>query len=212
MIVVPAEAAGAADRAAAVLAEGGVVAFPTDTVYGVAAALDRPTALERLYAIKGRPSGKPLPVLLGERADLGRVARPVAAPVEALLDRFWPGALTLVTPGREGLPGAVLGDDQTVGVRVPDQATARAIVAAAGGVLATTSANRSGSPPATTAAEVVAQLGAGVDLLIDGGRSGGGVASTVAAVSAAGVVVLRAGGITAEALEAAWRGIVGGEG
>lgn len=209
MIVVSAAAPGVAERAAAVLDAGGVVAFPTDTVYGIAAALDDGDAPHRVFVIKGRPDSKPLPVLIADRARLGRVALPLGAAVEALADRFWPGALTLVVPARDGLPAEVLGINQTVGVRVPAHDLTRAVLAAAGGALAVTSANRSGMPPAVTAAEVADQLEETIDLLVDGGRVGGGTPSTVVAVTAGGWTVLREGAIAAAEIDSVWRCIFG---
>lgn len=196
--------ADAVARTIAVLAAGGVVAFPTDTVYGLAASLARPEALRRVYRVKGRPGDKPLPVLLGDRAALGVVAAEVEPRVERLLGRWWPGPLTVVLPAHDGLPPEVIGPGRTVGVRVPDHALARAVIAGAGGALAVTSANRSGAPAATEAAQVVADLGSALDLVLDGGPATGGVASTVVAVGGGELAVLREGALPTAALLAAW--------
>lgn len=196
---------GAVARAVALLAAGGVVAFPTDTVYGLAASLAHPEALRRLYGVKSRPGEKPLPVLLADRSALGAVAAAVGPRVDRLLARWWPGPLTVVLPARGGLPPQVVGPGGTVGVRVPDHALARAIVSGVGGALAVTSANRSGERAATEAAQVAADLGAVVDLVLDGGRAVGGVASSVVAVRGGELAVFREGAVAAAALLAAWR-------
>ena len=191
-------------QAIAILKAGGVVAFPTDTVYALAASLSHPAALARIIALKGRPTDKPLPVLLAAAADLAQVAQAIDERIVLLLDRFWPGPLTIVVPARVGMPAAVLGPGQTIGARVPDHALARELIERAGGAIAATSANRSGEPPAVTAADVASQVG-GIDLLLDGGRAPGGVASTVIAVAPdRQLIVLREGAIPTESLVAAW--------
>jgi len=199
-------APAAVARAAAVLAAGAIVAFPTDTVYGVAAALGNAEALRRLFAVKGRPAEKTLPVLLADRSQVGLVAAAVDPRAEALMARFWPGPLTIAVPARSDLPEAVVGPGTTVGVRVPDHPIARALIAAAGGALATTSANRSGAPAAVTAEEVVAQLGGAIELVLDGGATPGGVASTVVGMAEERLVVFREGAIAADEVLRVWRG------
>jgi L-threonylcarbamoyladenylate synthase len=201
------------------IAEGGVVSFPTDTVYALAASLAHPAALARIMTIKGRPDGKPLPVLLASPANLRDVADlrdDADQAVAALASRFWPGALTIVAPAREGLPLEVLGKDgrgrYTVGVRVPAHFLAIEVIARAGGAVAATSANRSGEPPACSAAEVAATIGGGLDILLDGGACAGGQASTVVAVGDGGVTVLREGPIARETVERAWAEIAAGSG
>ena len=194
-------------RAADALRAGQVVAIPTDTVYGLAAALDRPDAIDRLYAIKGRPSEKAIPVLISDPADVRRLT-PRYSPTAAHLARsFWPGALTLVLPAVPGLPSGVTTASsdgvQTVAVRVPDNGLARAIIAAAGGALAVTSANRSGAAPAIEAPEVD-ELGLSQPLLvIDGGRAPGGVPSTIVLATTDVPEILREGAIPASAIATA---------
>lgn len=195
------------------LLAGSVVAFPTDTVYGLAALIAQEEAVARIYAIKGRPADKPLPVLLSTVAHLPRIAAGGDA-LALLADRFWPGPLTIVLPARPGLPPAVLGHDEagtpTIGVRVPAHFLALEIIDRAGGILAVTSANRSGEEPARTAAEVVAALAGEVDVVVDGGQAPGGVASTVVAARGSELAVLRAGAISAEELMAVWREVRAG--
>jgi L-threonylcarbamoyladenylate synthase len=201
--IVPADDAGIA-RAIRCLRDGGLVALPTDTVYGLAASLDRPRALQRIFAVKGRAEVKNLPVLLSDRDDLAQVAIELPPNYERLVVRFWPGPLTIAVQARLGLSPTVLAPDGTVGVRVPDDPIARRVIERIGGALAVTSANRSGEAPATTAAAVLDQLGVAVDLILDAGPTKGGVASTVIRLDREGTLhVLRAGAIPREALERA---------
>lgn len=190
--------------AAAILDQGGLVVIPTDTVYGVAARLDRPGAIARLYVAKGRPEEKPIPVLIASPAQLARLTRDLPAAAAAFVARFWPGALTVVLPRSAAVPDEVAAGRDTVGLRMPDHPFALALIAACGGALAVTSANRSGEPSLRDAREVAAAIGGAVDLIVDGGVTAGGQASTVVALDAAGPRVLREGPIGAAALRAAW--------
>ncbi len=184
----PADLAAVADC----LRAGGVVLMPTDTVYGVAAHPDRPDALARLFALKGRDAAKPVPLLADSLASALRAGLRASAPAQRAAARFWPGALTLVLDRPDG---------GTEGVRVPADATACAICAAAGGMLRCTSANASGEPPALDAAAAAAALPE-ADILVDGGPAAGTVASTVAQVSDAGVRVFRPGPVAEADLRA----------
>jgi L-threonylcarbamoyladenylate synthase len=195
------------DDAVRVLRAGGLIALPTDTVYGIAAALDRPAALRRVFTAKGRAETKPLPILLGSRELLAQIAAELRPELVRFVARFWPGPLTVAVAARPGLPAEVLAPDGTVGVRVPDDPLARRIILYAGGALAVTSANPSGDPPATSAIEVRDQLGEPVDLIVDGGPSRGGVASTVVRLEEREVVVLRPGAIAEPELQDAWRDV-----
>lgn len=202
--ILPIASESAVARAAAVLRAGGLVIIPTDTVYGLAAALDRPNALRRIYEVKDRSTLKPLPVLL---SDPGMLPLAAAEPTPAIVRfaaRFWPGPLTLVIPARVDLPTAVVGPDGTTGVRVPDRDDTRRLIALAGGALAVTSANRSGQPPAESAIDSLDRLGARVDMILDGGQSPGGLASTVARIAGGRIELLREGPIRLAPLENAW--------
>lgn len=205
--VIEASATDAVEQAIARLGEGGLVSFPTDTVYALAASLAHPAALDRIFAVKGRPRAKPVPVLIAAPNALDRVALDPAPAVVQLLARFWPGGVTVVLPARSELPTSVLGSDRSVAVRLPDHAVAVAIIGRAGGALAATSANRSGRPPALDAAEVQRQLGGAVDLILDGGPTPGALASTVIGFNGEELRILREGPIPRCQLEAAWRGI-----
>ncbi len=202
--VLSAEAPEALPQAVAVLQRGGLVAFPTDTVYGVGALAFAGEAVQRLYEVKGRSAEKAIAVLVAREADLTQVAAALTPSARALALRFWPGPLTLVVPKHPALPEAVSAG-LTVGVRQPDHPMAQALLRLSG-PLAVTSANLSGQPSATTAEEVLSQLGGRVDLLLDGGQTPGGVASTVIDCTAEPPVILRPGPISAAEIEAALKG------
>lgn len=201
---------GPAGRAAAieVLCAGGIVALPTDTVYGIAVALSAADGIERLFHVKRRPPEKTIALLLADAEQawaLGEVS-PVA---EALAAELWPGPLTLVLRRRPdvAMPRAVSTDGRTVGVRLPDHPAPRAIAAAVG-PLPTTSANRSGRPEALEAATVVAELGEDLDLVLDGGRTPGSRPSTVVDATTDPPTILRVGEIgearVRQVLERVW--------
>ena len=188
-------------RAAAVLASGGLVAFPTETVYGLGAhALDR-AAVERIYAAKGRPSYNPLIVHVATAADVHRVAREWNGRADALAAAFWPGPLTLVVPKRAEVPDAATAGLPSVAVRVPSHPVAHALLVAANIPVAAPSANRSMLLSPTTAHHVAKSLGDSVDVLLDAGPTGVGIESTVVDVSGDIAVLLRPGTITLPELE-----------
>ena len=205
MRVIAANDAAAVDEAARVLREGGLVVFPTDTVYGVGAAVDRPDAVARLYVAKGRPLDRPIPVLIADLDQLERLARDVNDAILRLARRFWPGALTIVVPAQPWLPVEIVRDTGAVGLRMPDHPVALAIIRAAGGAVATTSANRSGEREACTVEEAVAALGETVDLYVDGGRTPGGIPSTVVALEDGEIRILRRGALDPALVEQALR-------
>lgn len=186
--VLKAEQAGAVEEAAAALTRGEVVAFPTDTVYGVAAGHGH---MEALFTAKGRPKDKRIPILLSDASHLetSAMVTPVA---RALAARFWPGPLTIVLVApRRG----------TLAFRVPANDLARRLIAASGGGLPVTSANLSGRPDATTAAEVLEQLDGRIALVLDGGRTTGGVPSTVVDCTGPEPKILREGAIPAREIQ-----------
>ena len=167
------------EEAVALLRMGEVVAFPTDTVYGIGALPGDAAAVRKLFAVKQRPPEKAIPILLADAADLMKVAANVSPPARRLVEKLWPGPLTLVVRRSPAFRSAADPDADTVAVRVPDYVPAQALIRRAGGALAVTSANLSGSPAATTAAEVVKQLGRRLPLVLDGGPTPGGTESSV---------------------------------
>lgn len=197
----PAEWEAALVQAQQRLRSGGVVAFPTDTVYGVGARVDDAGAIAQLYRVKERELAKAIPVLVGDPVDLAQVAVQAGGYAARLAACFWPGPLTLVVPRNPVLP-PVLGAEPTVGVRMPAHPLALALLRRTG-PLAVTSANLSGQPNATTAGEVAAQLAGRIDLILDGGTTPGGVPSTVVDCTGTELRVLRVGPISTADLEAA---------
>jgi tRNA threonylcarbamoyl adenosine modification protein (Sua5/YciO/YrdC/YwlC family) len=190
VVTVPARLEGSEPGALVVAAEalrqGSVVAIPTDTVYGLAVAPDRPGAVERLFALKGRPRDVPLPVLVGSWAQVGSVAGCLAFAAEHLAGRFWPGPLTLVVPRADGFTVDLGGPPSahgTVGVRWPDHPVVTHLCRQLG-PLAVTSANRHGSPPAHTAEQVTAALSEAREplVVVDGGRCDGEPSTVVECV------------------------------
>lgn len=193
-VIVSADASEAITQALEVLQRGGLVAFPTDTVYGVGSLVFDGQAVESIYAAKDRPVEKAIPVLIADAADMEKVGTIIPAVAHQLAARFWPGPLTCIIPKQPTLPEAVSATD-TVGVRIPDHAVARALLRAAG-PMAVTSANLSGQPSPSTAEEVFAQLGGRIDLILDGGKTPGGVPSTLVDCTAAELKILREGPIS----------------
>lgn len=185
-----------------VLNAGGIVALPTDTVYGIGVALSTPGGIERLFAAKQRPPERGVALLVGSAEQAGEVGR-MTPSAKALAEALWPGGLTIVIPQRSTvpLPTVLTGGAPTIGLRLPDHATPRALAGAVG-PLPVTSANVSGRPEAADAAEIVAQLGDDIDLVLDGGPAPGGPPSTVVDCSREQAVVLRLGAIGIERLAA----------
>ncbi|HUE97635.1 MAG TPA: L-threonylcarbamoyladenylate synthase [Anaerolineales bacterium] len=196
--IIPANSLDAITRAIEILHSGGLVAFPTDTVYGLGALAFKGKAVESIYAAKGRPIEKAIPILIGDQGDLEKVGTNIPESAHTLASRFWPGPLTVLVPKRADLPEAVSAT-ATVGVRVPDHAVARALLRAAG-PLAVTSANISGRESPVTAPEVYEELGGRIALIVDGGRTPGGVPSTLVDCTTPELSILREGPISMEEL------------
>ena len=190
-IIFPADNNNAVPRALEILKRGGLVAFPTDTVYGVGALAFNMAAVESIYAAKDRPVEKAIPILIGEPEDLGKVTTKVPTIAKKLAARFWPGPLTLIVPKHSDLPD-VVSAGPTVGVRVPDHPVARALLTAAG-PMAVTSANISGQDSPTTAEGVNRQLNGRIPFILDGGETPGGVPSTVVNCLGTEPIILREG-------------------
>ncbi|MEJ2750949.1 MAG: L-threonylcarbamoyladenylate synthase, partial [Anaerolineae bacterium] len=168
-------------QAADWLRQGQLVAFPTDTVYGVGADAFNAAAIEQLYEAKQRSLSKGIPILLADPADLDKVTHDVPDVVRQLMARFWPGPLTLIVPRHPDLP-ANISPNKGIAVRIPDCDVARALIRAAGGAVAATSANQSGQPPAQTGAEALAALKGLVTAVLDDGPAPGGIPSTIIAL------------------------------
>ena len=198
---ISAAAPGAIDKAVTALRQGDLVAFPTDTVYGVGALVFYETAVLAIYEAKARPEEKAIPVLIGDASDLDKVAEDMPEKARRLADRFWPGPLTLVVKKRHTIPAAVSPTD-TIGLRVPDHPVARELLRAAG-PMAVTSANLSGEPSPCTADEVLGQLTGRIAMILDGGRTPGGVPSTVVDCTKDEFIILREGPIKLEEILAA---------
>ncbi|MEO5885284.1 MAG: L-threonylcarbamoyladenylate synthase [Candidatus Limnocylindrales bacterium] len=192
--IVPDDATGRAD-AVEVLRAGGLVALPTDTVYGIAVALSTPGGIERLFAAKRRPRDKGIMLLLDDAAQADRIGQMTPA-AGALAAATWPGGLTVIVPQRPDvpLPAVLTGGAPTIGLRAPDHDAPRALARAVG-PLPVTSANVSGLPEATDAGAILEQLGSDIDLVLDGGPAHGGPASTVIDCTGSRPLILRVGAI-----------------
>ncbi|MGW4272220.1 L-threonylcarbamoyladenylate synthase [Streptomyces seoulensis] len=190
------------EKAAGVLRAGGLVALPTETVYGLGADAENPVAVSRIFQVKGRPPNHPLIVHLGGAQLLDDWVEEVPETARLLAEHFWPGPLTLVLRRGRRVPLEATGGLETVAVRVPDHPVALALLAAFGGGVTAPSANRFGSVSPTTAHHVRAELGDAVDFVLDGGSCEVGVESTIVDVTGDAPSILRPGGVTREELEA----------
>jgi L-threonylcarbamoyladenylate synthase len=182
----------------AAIMRGEVIAYPTETFYGLGADPRNAAAIERIYAIKGRRAGEALPLIAQELDVLVELGAPLPPIARKLAETFWPGSLTLVLPIAPGrFPDALTAGGSTIAVRVPDHPVARALAAIAGGLITSTSANRSGQPPASTADDVHAALGDDIAVLVDGGTTPGGgpggAPSTIVDVTSETPRLVRAG-------------------
>jgi L-threonylcarbamoyladenylate synthase len=193
-MILPSNFPDAISQALEILNTGGLVAFPTDTVYGVGSLAFNNDAIKSIYIAKDRPIEKAIPILIADVDDMEKVGVNIPDVAYILASRFWPGPLTCVIPKQPTLPESVSATS-TVGVRVPDHEAARAILRAAG-PMAVTSANISGQPSPSTAKEVYDQLNGRIPLIIDGGKTPGGVPSTVVDCSTDEIKVLREGPLT----------------
>ncbi|TES83958.1 MAG: threonylcarbamoyl-AMP synthase [Dehalococcoidia bacterium] len=187
------------EKGVSILKEGGVVAFPTDTVYGLGAGIGINSAVERVYRVKERPRHMALPLLLADFSQLDGVAISIPTSVRLLAENFWPGPLTLVLFKADSVPDIVTGGSETVAVRIPTHPIPTALARGVGTAIVGTSANLSGQPSALTAEEAHAQLGDKVDLIIDG-ECPGGKESTVVDLTGEKPIILRQGALSREEL------------
>jgi len=178
-----------------ILRQGGLVAFPTDTVYGLGAGVNIPQAVERVYRVKERPPNMALPLLLADISQIREVAEPVPPIAWLLAKKFLPGALTMVLPKSKSVPDTITAGGKTVAIRIPAHPVPVALVQGLGMPIVGTSANLSGKPSALAAGDVYSQFGDKVDLVIDGGRCRGGRESTVIDITGEVPVILREGAL-----------------
>ncbi len=192
------------EKGVKILQKGGVIAFPTDTVYGLGADTFNSAAVERIYEIKKRPVHRQLPLLIADVEQLTSLAKPVPEIAWFLARRFWPGGLTLVLSKADSLP-VYLASGHTIAVRVPNHPVCLALIQYLGNPLIGTSANISGQPTTLTAEEVGQQLGGKIDFIIHGGRCPGGKESTVVDVTHESPVILRHGLIPSHEIDEAYQ-------
>jgi L-threonylcarbamoyladenylate synthase len=195
-LLLPIDHPTALDQALQLLQTGNVLAFPTDTVYGVGAAGLDAAAVSRLFVVKERPLGQAIPLLLADPEDLGTVCPSIPPLALDIGRRYWPGALTLIIPAAPHLPASLLGGGSTVAVRVPDHPWLRHLIRRLGQPLAATSANLHGAANPRTAADVSTQLGARLSLILDGGPTAGDIPSTIVDVTMSTPRILRQGALT----------------
>jgi len=192
------------EKGVKILRKGGVIAFPTDTVYGLGADAFNPTAVERIYEIKDRPKHRQLPLLVADVERLATLAEPIPEIAWFLARQFWPGGLTLVLPKTDSLP-AYLASGSTIAVRVPNHPVCLALIQHLGNPIIGTSANISGQPAALTAEEVGQQLGGKIDFIINGGKCPGGKESTVVDITRESPIILRQGIIPSDEIDKAYK-------
>lgn len=184
----------ALEKSIEILNAGGLVVFPTDTIYGLAAKFDNLSAIQKIYNVKDRDQTKALAVLVGNISQVEDVSDEIPRIAKRLMEKFWPGALTIVLQKRKEIV-TPLSQDDSIGIRIPDDRFVR-VLSENIGPLATTSANKSGMTSTTNVSEVLGQIGDLVDLIIDGGESPGGIASTVVDCRNNRIEVLREGALT----------------
>jgi L-threonylcarbamoyladenylate synthase len=183
------------NKAAGILRAGGIAAYPTDTVYGLGADVFNDPAVIKVFTAKKRPPGMPLPILIAETSQLRELVEDIPATAGILMEKFWPGGLTIVFHRRLSFKSLALADSGKIAVRLPDHPLTLRLIAELGHPIVGTSANLHGYPPALTAADVKEQLGNGVDFIIYGGRCSGGIESTIVDVTVDPPLVLRKGAI-----------------
>ena len=200
------------EEAISVLRQGGIVAFPTDTVYGLGAGMNISQAVKRIYQVKERPSDIALPLLVADRAQITRLTKRVPPIAWQLIENFLPGALTIVLLKSKSVPDIITAGGETVAIRIPNHPIPIALIEGMGTPIIGTSANVSGKPNPLTAGEVYSQFGDKIDIIIDDGRCPGGSASTVVDVTGDVPIVLREGALSRERLKHVCENIVFQEG
>jgi L-threonylcarbamoyladenylate synthase len=183
-----------------ILMSGGIVVYPTETFYGIGAKFDSEDSLHKLHKIKQRPDNKPLPLIIGSRYLLAHVASSINNTAASLMDRFWPGPLTLILPAKETLSPYITADTHAVAVRIPGESFALRLAQYARFPITATSANPTGKPPAQDAETVVDYFGDNIDLIIDGGHTKGMLPSTIVDVRGENLEIVREGAIKRDLL------------
>jgi len=182
------------------LKNSGIIAYPTETFYGLGTKFDMEDSLKRLYDIKQRPKEKPMPLIIGNKELLSFVAASVNRIALSLIDRFWPGPLTLILPAKENLSDYITAGTGKVAVRIPGESFALSLAKTANFPIIATSANLSGMPPAQDTEAVIRYFGDKIDLIFDGGSTTGGLPSTIVEVTGDEITILREGAISTESI------------
>lgn len=182
-------------KAVATLREGGIVAYPTETFYGLAVDPDNEQAVKALYALKGRDPEKPLSLIVSNRSSLARYVGSIPPCYEVLMDNFWPGPLTLIFPAAAETSSCLTGDGRTIGIRISSNVTAASFCEMCGGAITATSANLSGKKPCVSAEEVRSQLDKRCDYILDGGIVAGGPGSTFVEGGSGELTIVRSGAV-----------------
>ena len=188
-------------KAIEILNDGGIVAYPTETFYGLGVKFDKENSLKKLFELKKRQEEKPMPLIIGSRASLSMIAASVNEIAESLMDKFWPGPLTLILEAKKGLSPYLTADTGRIAVRIPGESAALYLVREAGFPITATSANPSGMPPAEDADSVIRYFGEELDMVIDGGRTAGGLPSTIVDAAGESIKIVREGVIPRSVFE-----------
>jgi len=188
-------------EAAKIIKDGGLVAFPTETVYGLGTDALNEEAVRRIFKVKGRSFNKPLSILIGRKEDLRQYVQEISKSAQVLIERFWPGPLTLILRASLLIPDIIKGENNTIGIRMPNCRVALEIVKTSGVPLACPSANLSGRPSPTKAEEVIKDLGEKIDLILDGRETKIGVESTVLDLTTSPPTMVREGALKREEIE-----------
>jgi len=193
--VITPELLGQVNRAAGILRSGGIAAYPTDTVYGLGADVFNDRAVTRVFTVKKRPLTMPLPVLIAETSQLRELVEDIPSTAKMLMDKFWPGGLTIIFHRAHAFKSLALADSGKIAVRLPGHPLTLKLIQELGRPMVGTSSNLHGSPAALTAVEVKNQLGDAVDFIIDGGPCQGGIESTIVDITVNPPLILRKGAI-----------------
>ena len=187
-------------EAVRIMKEGGVIAYPTETFYGLGADIGNAQALEKIYTIKGRDFDKPISIIIGSREDLTTFAGDITPAAETLMDRFWPGGITLLFNASQDVPGKLTAKTGKIGIRLSSNPVATLLAQRLSGAITATSANRSGQEECVSIEEVLDSIGKSLDAVIDGGRTPGGAGSTIVDTTVDPPVIVREGIIPSSAI------------